>query len=189
MNYYAGIGSRETPADIILKMKVWAKVLAEMGYTLRSGGADGADKAFELGCDAAKGAKEIYLPWKGFNFNKSPLFDISEQAFTMGKQVYGPRWVVLKQSVRRLHSRNLYQVLGATLDNPSKFVLCWTKDGCVSAATRTRETGGTGQAIACATMFPALYDIPVFNLKNSDCHDRLIEFLKQDEQRQRDLQL
>lgn len=178
MKYYAGIGSRETPPEIISQMKSWAKVLAALGYTLRSGGAGGADTAFEQGCDAVKGQKEIYLPWKEFNKNKSSLFEIADNALTMAKQVYGPRWGTLKHSVRRLHARNLYQVLGTTLDNPSAFVLCWTKDGCVSAATRTRETGGTGQAIACATMFPALYDIPVFNLKNKDAHDKLIGFLK-----------
>lgn len=181
MKYYTGIGSRETPPEVLRQMKVWAKVLAEMGYTLRSGGADGADTAFEQGCDISKGSKEIYLPWKGFNQNKSSLFEITDNALTLAKQVYGPRWITLKHSVRRLHTRNLYQVLGPTLDNPSSFIICWTQDGCVNATTRTRETGGTGQAIACATMFPTLYDIPVFNLKNTDAHDKLMEYLNTNE--------
>lgn len=179
MKYYAGIGSRETPPEVIRQMKVWGKVLAESGYTLRSGGADGADSAFEQGCDLVKGPKEIYLPWKGFNRSKSQLFEITDDALEMAKQVYGKRWIFLRRPVRRLHARNLYQVLGATLDNPSSFVLCWTQDGCINAATRTKETGGTGQAIACATMYPSLYEIPVFNLKNPDAHNQLIEFLNE----------
>ncbi len=185
--YYAGIGSRETPDDILFRMKTYAKVLAKLGYTLRSGGADGADSAFERGCTEMKGEKEIYLPWKNFNNNKSTLFEVSDTALEMAKQVYGPRWKVLKQSVRRLHARNLYQVLGATLDSPSSFILCWTPDGCESVSTRTKETGGTGQAIACATMFPGLYEIPVFNLKNANAHERFIEHIQYNE-RSGDLQ-
>lgn len=177
MKYYAGIGSRETPPNILSEMKAFGFLLAQMGYTLRSGGADGADTAFEQGCDFRNGLKEIYLPWKLFNRNKSPLFEITDNALAMAKQVYGPRWVILKHSVRRLHARNLYQVLGATLDNPSSFVLCFTQDGCETYKTRTKETGGTGQAIACATMFPALYDIPVFNLKNEGAKKRLLDYL------------
>jgi len=39
---YSGIGSRETPDDILELMKAVAYKLAGRGYTLRSGGADGA---------------------------------------------------------------------------------------------------------------------------------------------------
>ena len=44
---YAGIGSRETPAEIQAQMNEVAKELEAAGYTLRSGNAEGADKAFE----------------------------------------------------------------------------------------------------------------------------------------------
>ena len=37
-------------------------------------GPSGADAAFEGGCDQAQGRKEIFLPWKNFNANRSPLF-------------------------------------------------------------------------------------------------------------------
>lgn len=49
MKYYAGIGSRNTPADILDLMTHLARRLDSRGYTLRSGGADGADAAFERG--------------------------------------------------------------------------------------------------------------------------------------------
>jgi predicted Rossmann fold nucleotide-binding protein DprA/Smf involved in DNA uptake len=64
MKYYAGIGSRETPKDICLYMTAIAKRLASLGYTCNSGGADGADSAFERG---AVINRQIFLPWDGFN--------------------------------------------------------------------------------------------------------------------------
>ena len=42
MRYYAGIGSRRTPLAVCEQMTHIAKVLADMNYCLRSGGADGA---------------------------------------------------------------------------------------------------------------------------------------------------
>ena len=44
---YAGIGSRATPQAELEAMTEAAKMLSEKGYTLRSGGAKGADTAFE----------------------------------------------------------------------------------------------------------------------------------------------
>ena len=60
---YAGIGSRSTPEPVLQIMHRVAHRLSEMGYTLLSGGAGGADSAFEAGCFSKK---EIYLPWPGF---------------------------------------------------------------------------------------------------------------------------
>ena len=47
MNYYAGIGSRETPIEFLEMFKRVAKYIATNGYILRSGGAKGVDTAFE----------------------------------------------------------------------------------------------------------------------------------------------
>lgn len=65
--FYTGVGSRETPRDVQAVMYKFAQKMALHGAVLRSGGADGADTAFELGCDKQQGKKEIYLPWQGFN--------------------------------------------------------------------------------------------------------------------------
>ena len=46
--FYAGIGSRETPPEFIDEFIKIGKWLGSHGYILRSGGADGADSAFEL---------------------------------------------------------------------------------------------------------------------------------------------
>ena len=60
---YTGIGSRETPSHILQLMTSLARAFSDAGYYLRSGGAHGADSAFEEG--ASKSI--IYLPWDGFN--------------------------------------------------------------------------------------------------------------------------
>ena len=84
-----------------------------------------------------------------------------------------PAFNRLPDSVKRLMARSCYQVLGQDLRTPSDFVVCWTQDGAESEAERTRETGGTGQAIALASR----WNIPVFNLARSDALDRIAKFL------------
>ena len=49
-HYYAGIGSRNTPKEVLDVFESIGKYLALQGFVLRSGGADGADRAFERGC-------------------------------------------------------------------------------------------------------------------------------------------
>ena len=148
MKYYAGIGSRKTPYEIISVMVDIGKYLAKMGYILRSGAADGADAAFEAGCDSVSGSKLIYLPWKGFNRSDSEFYTISEEAFELAKK-YHPNWTMLRHSAEKLHARNCYQILGEDLKTPSKFVVCWSNG-----------SGGTEQALRIATA----YNIPIINL-------------------------
>lgn len=75
--------------------------------------------------------------------------------------------------IRALMARNCQQVLGPNLDDPSKFVLCWTPDGCEHASTRSRTTGGTGLAISVASEF----GIPVFNMANEKSARRVNNWL------------
>jgi hypothetical protein len=173
MKYYAGIGSRITPILIQDKMKELGYLLAKQDYILRSGGAPGADSAFEEGCILANGEKEIYLPWKGFNKNLSPLYDISEDAHQLAKKFH-PAWNRLKVPAKLLMARNGYQVLGKNLDTPVEFLVCYTSDGCDSHKSRTSDTGGTGQAISIANHF----DIPIYNLQSEMDETILINYLE-----------
>lgn len=155
LSYYTGIGSRKTPLPHLAEMRTIAAELAQRGYVLRSGGADGADLAFEQGCDEVQGKKQIYLPWRNFNNNKSALYKIPVEAFHIAAKVH-PAWSQLRGVVRRLHARNVLQVLGEDLQTPSKFVICWTLDGaCV---------GGTATAIKLAQQ----HNIRVINLALED---------------------
>lgn len=167
MKYYSGVGSRETPQDILDLMKDIAVFLSLQGWTLRSGGAPGADTAFEEAAVAVNGKKQIFLPWKGFNGNTSPLYNIPSEAFEISREAYGERLDYMKRPIKLLMARNVQQVLGPTLDEPSAFVVCWTPDGITDGSQRTRKTGGTGQAISIATR----YDVPVFNLARHDFED------------------
>lgn len=151
--YYTGIGSRETPLDIGLKMAGIANMLGKQGYTLRSGGADGADTYFEQGCGLQP--KEIYLPWKNFNKNPSDLFEVSNEALNIAKSIH-PNWTNLTHGAKLLHARNVYQVLGKDLQTPSSFLICWTKKG--------ESVGGTRTAIELALK----KGIPVYNLAVRD---------------------
>ncbi len=189
--FYTGIGSRRTPPDILDEMSLWANILAKRGWILRSGGSPGADLAFEDGCDLANGLKEIYLPWKGFNGSKSERYTVGPKAMEMGEHFYGSRWKYLKQPVKQLQARNVYQIFGVELEDSeikvkdedflileqqSEFVICWTPDGCTSRDKRGKETGGTGQAIAIASEFA----IPIFNLQKPMESQLLYEYLEND---------
>ena len=167
MKYFTGVGSRETPQDILDLMKDIAIYLSLDGWILRSGGAPGADMAFEEGVDVIRGSKQIFLPWKGFNGNKSPFYNIPSEAFEISREAYGERLDYLKRPIKLLMARNVLQVLGPTLDEPSGLVVCWTPDGIIDGSQRTKKTGGTGQAISIASR----YGVPVFNLARHDFDD------------------
>lgn len=148
--HYAGIGSRGTPEYALKYFSLISKFFATKGLVLRSGGAKGADKAFEVGCDRVNGLKEIYLPWKYFEKSNSNLVITSPKAYEIAEQFH-PYWQNLKDGARKLQARNSHQVLGVDLETPSQFVICWTKDG--------KGSGGTGQAIRIANH----YGVPVFD--------------------------
>lgn len=128
---YAGIGARKTPPDICRLFTRVARFLALRDYVLRSGGAAGADKAFEDGANR----KEIWLPKPKFNGSSSQLFP-SPEAYEMAAAIH-KAWHKCDQFARASHARNCHQILGATLDHPVKFVLCWTPDGAIVGGTAT----------------------------------------------------
>lgn len=174
MKYYTGIGSRNTPLEIQEIETNIARKLSELGWVLRSGGAEGSDKAFESGA----GKKEIYLPWRGFNGSESSLFlesfekRILDEAEIIARDNHpNPN---LTASILKMMTRNTFQILGKRLNEPSSFVICWTKDGCESYTSRTSKTGGTGQAIQIASKI----GIPIFNLANKKSLERLEKFLE-----------
>lgn len=161
---YTGIGSRQTPENVCSVFTNIGQQLSKKGFILRSGGADGADRAFEIGVDKHnKKRKEIYLPWKGFNGNNSQLYDVDENAMKIAKHFH-PAWNKLSQGAKKLHSRNVYQVLGKDLKSPSDFVVCFTP-----------ETGGTQQALRIAKY----YSIPIFNFFYEEDVEDFCELLKQ----------
>lgn len=169
---YTGVGSRNVPPEIKELLKDIGRYFSLQGWVLRSGGANGCDSAFEEGCDDLDGEKEIYLPWRGFNGNISKRYVVSDEALDIASR-HHPKWVYLKDSVKKMHGRNVYQVLGYNLDIPSNLLICWTGDGCETKKDRTEKTGGTGTAISIAET----YDIPVINVQNEDFYEKLLKFI------------
>lgn len=152
MKFYAGIGSRETPTDVCTEMRAIAERLRVVGYVLRSGGADGADTAFERG---ASGTARIYLPWRGFNGRPGTVVgEVPELARIAAR--YHPVWDRLTRGAKALHTRNVAQVLGLAPEaSRSAFVVCWTPRGSGS--------GGTGQALRIATA----HQVPIYDLADA----------------------
>ena len=159
--FVTGVGSRDTPLEIITLIKDLSTKLSNQGYRLRSGGADGADMAFE---QAWNENKEIYLPWKDFNNNTSNLYNISKEAMELASTIH-PAWSRLSLGAQKLHARNCYQVMGSDLKTPSNLLICWTKDGL--------DIGGTRTAIILARN----NNIPVYNLAIKDNLDNLTKVI------------
>jgi hypothetical protein len=168
---YAGIGSRRTPADVLELMEALAARLASAGWRLRSGKARGADQAFERGAVRAGGEVEVYRPDGGWCGSEvlTPGGP-SEAAYELAASVH-PAWVRCSAMARALHARNGYQVLGPGLDDPGKFVVCWTPDGSLDGSSR--GAGGTGQALRVS----ALHSVPVFNLCRDEHRERVERWL------------
>lgn len=168
MQTCAGLGSRETPEVVLEAMYAWGMRLARAGWLMRSGGAPGADTAWEDGARAVGGKVEIYLPWGGFSGRTADpdngVFDASklpkaQEARALAAQ-HHPAWGRLRFGARTLHCRNMFPVLGRDLDDPVDIVLCYAPNPvCNDQGYCVNAKGGTGQAIRAA----AARGIPVLN--------------------------
>ncbi|MDE0456104.1 MAG: hypothetical protein OXI15_02315 [Chromatiales bacterium] len=155
---YAGIGSRQTPAEVLDRMRSIGAAMAEAGWLLRSGAAQGADSAFEAGAANAGGDREIWIPWNRYNGRTpdDPAVRIARnndanRAIAAKRH---PIWHDLGQGAQKLMVRNVHQILGEDPDVPAAvdIVLCWTEGG--------RGSGGTGMALRLA----ADHRIPIVDL-------------------------
>lgn len=174
---YAGIGSRSTPLDVLNIMALFGHLAGRSGWTLYTGGAEGADEAFALGASAdvidetgPGGDHTVFLPWPGFNGLNGypPTFypEPKDEAYEIAAE-YHPHWKWLKRGARALMARNAHQILGWELENTVDRVICWTPDGSDGSNT-TLQTGGTGQALRMAHDL----GVPVYNLAND--YDRMV---------------
>lgn len=150
MKYYAGIGSRTTPKADLTLMTQLAVELEKNGYILRSGGAKGADTAFDDGVDDVEN-REILRPKHA-----------TMKALAIAESVH-PAWHNCNDYAKKLHGRNSQIILGRNLDSPVEFVICWTPDG--------NQIGGTALGMRLAIKC----DIPVYNLAVEDDRNYLIK--------------
>lgn len=164
-SFYCGIGSRKTPKDILLKMTKYSAILERLGLVLRSGGAIGADKAFEKGILDPKN-KQIFLAKDAQKW----AYDYVRKCMPTDRPDYEKGYLTWNSYVQDLLARNMMQVLGFDGKLPSKFVLCWTP----IADYHTSLVGGTGYAVRCAQ----LNNIPVFNLNSIQQENDFKKYLK-----------
>ena len=155
---YTGVGSRETPPEILAVMTRLAEKLRAFGYVLRSGGAVGADQAFERGAGTRK--------------NIFYAGDATPAAIAMAAKIH-PAWSRCSDYAKRLHGRNMFQVLGASLSEPSAFLICWTPDGAVGGSDCSIKTGGTATAIRAASA----HGVPVYNLRRAEYLAKIMDYL------------
>jgi len=186
--WYTGVGSRDTPVPILALMFLLGRVLTDYGWRLRSGGARGADSAFYEGARMSEVFHEnlpaIYLPFNGM-FNgaqrvwedpSAGIIDASKfECWQAAEEIaYRTRgsWAKgkgeLTQAGKALHTRNVFQVLGETLDAPSRFLICWALPRSNGAVA-----GGTNTAVKLATA----YGVKVINLYHPEEYNRMLDFL------------
>lgn len=172
---YTGVGSRATPTVVLKLMNQIAKKYVTGGWLLRSGGAEGADTAFENGCVIAHGKLEIYIPWDGFGqhyHDSKRVVLVKDQIILDGAERLAaevhPNWSACSHSVRNLHTRNAFQVLGANLLRPSQALICWApiQGSSIKGGTRT------------AWEIAKLYSIPCFNLADPRTQQKFEQFVK-----------
>ena len=152
------VGSRGITSEQFDLLADAACVQMTRGYGIRSGGAAGSDEAAHQGAlrsprfDPRRLA--IFLPWNGFKRDDLPtlyhdpangIYDAGrfpniQDAEAIALKARGT-WDGLRQGGIKLHTRNAYQPLGPTLNNPSKSLVCCAepmgKKGAVKGGTNT----------------------------------------------------
>lgn len=171
--YYTGVGSRSTPPEIMKLMTQVATKLESLGYSLRSGAADGADTGFENGVTNPLN-KQIFIAWEGFSNRYSSedgVYNVKGQAVIDAGEIASsihPAWERLSRGAKGLHTRNIFQCLGPALNEPSRFLICYAE-----VDKHGTPVGGTRTAWECAKQ----NNIPCFNLFFEDDKERIMKFV------------
>lgn len=161
---YTGVGSRETPMDVLLLMVRLGRTYCDLGMCLRSGDAIGADYAFYVGARLSKRFEEtgarIYLSKDGIQeryhnpalgFYNAELFtETYEDAKKIAEEARGGFWGLGKGGIA-LMTRNTYQVLTETLQAPSRALLYWGIP--IGNVKNEKIRGGTNVALQIAKRF------------------------------------
>lgn len=176
-NSYTGVGSRETPDDILILMRRIGYIMAMKGVALRTGEAEGADHAFYKGVVDANDIhgvnfkNEVFVAGTPKEYHcvndivdifsrdsSSPIDALRNTAV----RIRGS-WDDLSYFGAKCHIRNVAQVLGVDGKSPSRGLICWAKPVNPIKVTETNVRyveGGTNTAYCTAV----LHDIPVYNL-------------------------
>jgi ABC-type dipeptide/oligopeptide/nickel transport system ATPase component len=178
---YAGIGSRETPQEVLELMTKAAEYLDGLGYTLQTGftfknketGEDeeGADKAFSQGSQnkILFGPSAIRKTVKGVASLESYDDNVTKVSNNIVKEIH-PAPDRLKPGAVKLMARNTNQIFGKNLDSTVDFVLFYAQE----TNDPLRPKGGTGQAVEMARR----KGIPTINMADANWRDQLKAAIK-----------
>lgn len=128
VKYYTGIGSRDISPDTYQLLVDIGERMAEKGYVLRSGGAQGADQAFQEGaCKVDPDKTEIWLPDSTFENKRLQDAKFLGSNYTVpdnSTREAAEEWLIDSGVVKNIRSKNLksrkllcrnvYQVVGGT---------------------------------------------------------------------------
>jgi len=134
------------------------KALALRGWVLRSGGADGADWAFDWGCGLVRGESEIFFATDA----KKWALKEAVNYVPLGR----PPFTTWRRRSQQFAARNMMQVLGRDQTQPVKFVLCYFPG-------KVFDGGGTGYAVRCALK----HGIKVYNLRVAAVRDKVEDLI------------
>ena len=183
---YAGVGSRQTPENVLQLMNAIGRGFAGHKFKLRTGDAAGADFAFRSGAikklaeelklppkEVAK-LVEVYVPFmKGrltSSYERRPDVDLLDRLRDLANEFH-PNPDALRGYGRSLQERNALQILGPRLDDPVDFLVGMLKPKALRR--RPTDVGGTGQAYRMAMK----YNIPIFDLAPTTPQEKLVEAL------------
>lgn len=159
---YTGIGSRRAPPPILATMRRIGRDFAGREWEGRSGGAAGSDLSFRSGALLVPGAKWTDFRPRPLRLMRAEmdLFDRVVRPLARCKSIYA-----MDPYTAGLLARNMNQVLGADLDDPSDLVVCWTPTLDYSSFA----AGGTRYACLLAEAMK----IPIYNLLDETALERL----------------
>lgn len=177
---YTGIGSRSTPPQMLTTMIRIGQILNRECWWLRSGSAPGADTAFETGAGRCheEPQKHIFIPWPTYenrhlehDYLIIPLDvlenEVQERCFRIAAGIH-PAWSTLSEGAKKLHARNVLQILGQNAHEDGGDVtdalICWTP--------HAEPVGGSRTAIILAQR----YNVPIFNLADLSDRPKLVDW-------------
>ena len=173
---YYQTSSKDVPDDAKEKLIKFAKALISKGYVFRHNGSpeDGIQNAI-LTLDGC--VSQTYLPWKKFNINiKEPYLDrCTEDAYSVAfnnHKVFSK----LPPTVRCILSRDVHVLTGKNVNDPVDVVFTYSKAG-HEAITKNVDYKELGSLSFIYRVIQDL-NVTVFNVKNDDASNRLLEYLK-----------
>lgn len=167
----AVVGNREADPALLDKAKVLVKMLAKEGFVIRAGGMDGLEKSIE---ESAGDMLELHLPWRNFDQRDSKFSSSSPMIMSLTRHfVTAVNFEKMPLPVKGFLAKITRTILGSHANSPVLAVLVCSEDAAESPSEVTSRTGNAGHAIKVASY----WRIPVFNLKNPECQQNLMQHL------------